>query len=363
MKVPYINLIEEHRLLRNEILEALNKVFDKSHFILGEEVSEFEKKFAQYCCTKYAIGLNSGTDALFLALKALNIGEECEVITVPNSFLASVSAIVSSHARPVLVDIKDDFNINPDLIEQKITKKTKAILPVHLTGRPADMNSICKIAKKYNLSIIEDCAQAIGAEYHGKKVGKFGIGCFSLHPLKNLSACGDGGVITTDDDEVYKKLLALRNIGLKNRDESDLWGYNSRLDSIQAAVLNVKFPYLGKWIDRRKENALFYIKNLKGCVQVPEEKENVKSVYHTFIIRTEKRDDLKKYLAENGIETKIHYPVPIHLQKAAADLGYKRGNFPVTEEHAKTMLTLPVHQYLTSEQRHYVVDKIKDFFS
>jgi len=363
MKVPYINLIEEHRQLREELLTAINGVFDNAQFILGDEVSLFERNFSDFINAKYAVALNSGTDALYLALKVLGIGDGDEVITVPNSFLATASAIMACNARPVFVDVRDDFNIDPDLIEDAVTEKTKAILPVHLTGKPADMYPLLELADKYNLHIIEDCAQAVGAEYSEKKVGTFGIsGCFSLHPLKNLSACGDGGIIVTENEEIYQKLLALRNIGLKNRDECDLWGINSRLDTLQAAVLNVKFKYLDSWTEKRRNNARFYRDNLRDSVIVPEEKECEKPVYHTFIVRAEKRDELKRFLSKNGIETKIHYPIPIHVQKAAEELGYKQGDFPVTEEHVRTMLTLPVHQYLTDEQKHYVVSTIKSFY-
>ena len=363
MNIPYVGLKKQHENLKGEIFDAISKVLDHSIFILGNEIKEFEEKFEKYCKVKYAVGVNSGTDALFFALKSISIKKGDEVITVPNSFLASTSSIIAANAKPVLVDVKEDMNINPDLIEPAITKNTKAILPVHLTGKPAEMNKIIKIAEDHNLLVIEDAAQAIGAEYNHKKVGSFGVvNCFSLHPLKNLNACGDGGVITTNNEGIYNWLLQMRNIGLKNRDEADIWGYNSRLDTIQAAILNVKFKYLDKWIDQRRENAKFYNEHLSEFVKIPIEKSGEKCVYHTYIIQTRKRDALKQHLEKNGIETKIHYPIPIHLQKAARNLGYKKGDFPITEKLANEILTLPIYPELKKEELIYIVEKIKEFF-
>ncbi|MCD6575101.1 DegT/DnrJ/EryC1/StrS family aminotransferase [Candidatus Aerophobetes bacterium] len=363
MKIPYIGLREQHKNLRNEIMESISRVLDHSIFILGKEVEEFEKKFARYCGTKYAIGVNSGTDALFLALKCLGIGRGDEVITVPNSFIATASSIIATNAKPVFVDAREDMNINPDLIEAAITKNTRAIVPVHLTGRPAEMDKIMDIARKYGLYVVEDAAQAVGAEYKGKKVGSWGnVNCFSLHPLKNLNACGDGGIITTNDDRLYEKLLQMRNIGLITRDKANIWGYNSRLDTIQAAILNVKFKYLDRWIEKRRENAKFYNKELKGLVKVPEEKPTEKCVYHTYIIQTPERDKLKSFLEKNGIETKIHYPIPIHLQKCASNLGYAPGKFPFTEKQAKMILSLPIYPELTNHQISLICSTIKKFF-
>jgi dTDP-4-amino-4,6-dideoxygalactose transaminase len=361
--VPYINLKAQHALLKNELLAAIGNVLDTADFVLGEEVSRFESRISEYCGVKYALGVNSGTDALFLCLKAYGIGVGDEVITAPNSFLASASVIAATGARPVFVDIREDLNIDPYLIEAKVTCKTRAIIPVHLTGKPADMDPIVKIAQKHGLKVVEDAAQAIGAEYRGKKTGALGdAGCFSLHPLKTLNACGDGGFITTNDTEIYRTLVQLRNIGLKNRDESDSWGYNSRLDSIQAAILNVKFKYLDQWTEARHKNAAYYIENLQGVVMVPQEQEQERSVYHTFVIRAERRNELQDHLLENGIESKIHYPIPIHLQGAAFSLGYKKGDFPVCEKVSGMILSLPVYQGLFEEDLMYVVAKIKEFY-
>ncbi|MFH2069936.1 MAG: DegT/DnrJ/EryC1/StrS family aminotransferase [Elusimicrobiota bacterium] len=366
MKIPYINLKAQHKKLKREILAAVSKTLERADFILGKEVSLFEQRAAHYCDTKYAVGVNSGTDALFLAMKSLGLKDDDEVITVPNSFLSTTSSIITAGLKPVFVDVREDMNIDPDLISEKITRKTKAILLVHLTGKTADMHPIMETAKKYNLYIIEDAAQSLGAEYRGKRVGSFGtFGCFSLHPLKTLNACGDGGFITTGDKKLYQKLIRLRNIGLKNRNESPQWGYNSRLDTMQAAILNVKFKYLDRWIEGRRKVAKYYIKNLSdmnGFVKTPEENSHEKCVYHTFIIRAEKRGRLQTYLAKNGIETKIHYPLPIHMQRAAKPLGYKKGAFPVTERLAGEILSLPVYPELTEKQLDYIVDKIRKFY-
>ena len=358
-----VDLKASYAEIGKEIDSAIKNVLSKTNFILGEEVKIFEEKFADYCRVDYAVGVNSGTDALFLAMKALGIGLGDEVITVPNSFLASTSSIIACGATPVFVDVDEDMNINPDLIPDAINKNTKVILPVHLTGRPAEMTPILEIAENNNLFVIEDCAQAIGAEYKNQKVGSFGkINCFSLHPLKTLNACGDGGVITTNDEEIYKQLLALRNIGLKDRDHADIWGYNSRLDTLQAAILNVKFKYLEEWTEKRRMNAKNYIANLKNLIKLPEEKEYMKSVYHTFVIQTERRDELQKYLSENDVDTKIHYPIPIHFQVAAKALGYKKGDLPVCERQAENILSLPIYHNLTNEQMNYIISTIKSFF-
>lgn len=361
-EIPYVNLSQQHQSIKDKLLLAIDKVLTKGNFILGEEVFEFEKKFASYCGAKYAIGVNSGTDALFLALKVLNIGPGDEVIVPPNSFLATASCVIAAGATPVFADIREDLNIDPNLIEEKITSKTRAIIPVHLTGKPADMGPISEIAHKHNLKVIEDSAQAVGAEYRGGKVGVLGdIGCFSLHPLKTLNACGDAGIMTTEDEQIYKKLLQLRNIGLKNRDESEIWGFNSRLDTMQAAILNIKLDYLDSWNDRRIELASLYFDGLEGVVKTPVMLPYEKQVFHTFVIQTPKRDQLQKFLEQNGIGTRIHYPIPIHLQAASQRFGKPIGSFPVSEKTAKEILSLPVHQDLENQDVYYVIQMIKNF--
>ena len=365
MKVPYIHLGLQHADIKAEILSKISQLLDSGQFIMGDELALFEKSFAELCNTKYSLGVANGTDALFLTMKSLGIGTGDEVITAPNSFLASASSIAIAGAKPVFADVREDFNLDPEKVEQAITARTKAIIAVHLTGRPAPMIELIEIAQKHGLFLIEDCAQAVSAEYHGKRVGSLGIaGCFSLHPLKNLAACGDGGMITTNDDALYKKLVIARNHGLRNRDECDFWSYNSRLDNLQATILNVKIKQLEKWSNRRREIASIYQSKLNGLdIILPIDKPYEKAVYHTFIIQSKQRDALKTFLQNHEIDTKIHYPVAIHLQEAAKYLGYKKGDFPVAEKQVDTILSLPVFAELTDEQINYVADTIFQFFN
>ena len=366
MNVPYVNLPAQHAPIKDKLLAAVAQVLDHGQFILSDEVTEFENRFAELCGVSYAVGVNSGTDALILALKALGIGPGDEVITVPNSFVASTGCIMAVGAQPVFVDVRDDFNIDPTLIEPAITNQTKAILPVHLTGRPAAMDTIVDLAKAYGLFVVEDAAQAVGARFNGRPVGSWGnVGCFSLHPLKTLNACGDGGVLTTDDPGLFEEFKVWRNIGLRSRDDCVLWGHNSRLDSIQAAMLLVKMQFFGNWTERRRANACFYQERMAAIpqVQIPVDLACERSVYHTFVIQASRRDELKAYLAERDIGTAIHYAVPIHLQAAAAGLGYQSGSFPVTEKQAGRILSLPVHSDLEPDQMDYVVDCMQEYFS
>jgi dTDP-4-amino-4,6-dideoxygalactose transaminase len=365
MKVPYVNLPAQHAPIKAALLDAVRKVIDHSQFILGQEVAEFESRFAQLCGVRYAVGVNSGTDALMLALKAVGVGPGDEVITVPNSFVASASCIALIGARPVFVDVREDYNMDPDLVEQAITPRTRAILPVHLTGRPADMDPILEIGRGRGLYVIEDCAQAVCAEYKGSRVGSLGtVGCFSLHPLKTLNACGDGGVLTTDDGGLYEELNLLRNHGLRNRDECVMWGYNSRLDTLQAAMLLVQLEHLKEWTERRRMIAGRYQQFLAELlhVQAPMDKPCEKAVYHAFVIQADRRDDLKTHLADQGIGSAIHYPIPIHMQKAAASLGFGPGRFPVTERQAGRILSLPVYPELEDHQVEYVADCVRGFY-
>ncbi len=364
MQVPYINLGLQNIALKDQLIAEFWKVMESGQFIMGEALTNFEKSFASLSGTKYALGMANGTDALFLSLKAIGVKEGDEVITAPNSFLASASSVALIGGTPVFADVREDFNLDPEKVEKAITAKTKAIIVVHLTGRPAPMDELQAIAKKHNIHIIEDCAQAIGAKYKDKPVGSIGTtGCFSLHPLKNLAAAGDGGVITTNDDKIYNYLLKARNHGLKNRDECEFWSYNSRLDNMQAALLNVKLTQLDKWTARRRKIADMYYEKFKDLkIIAPRDKSFEKAVYHTFIIQTDKRDKLKEFLADMGIDTKVHYPIPIHYQEAAKYLGYKKGNFPVTERQAETILSLPVYPELTDEQVNYVADAIVEFY-
>jgi dTDP-4-amino-4,6-dideoxygalactose transaminase len=365
MKVPYVNLAAQHAPIKERLLDAIGSVLDHGRFILGDEVAEFERRFAVMCGVRHAVAVNSGTDALVLALKALGIGEGDEVITAPNSFVASAGCIALVGARPVFADVGADYNIDPALIEQAITPRTRAILPVHLTGRPADMDAIGDIARAHGLQVVEDCAQAVCAEYKGRRVGSFGsVGCFSLHPLKTLNACGDGGVITTNDDRLCEQFKTLRNIGLQTRDDCILWGHNSRLDTLQAAILMVKMEYVEEWTERRRIHAAFYSRHLIDLdrVQVPADKPHEKAVYHTFVIQADDRDRLRAHLAEKGVGTGIHYPVPIHLQSAAKGLGYRAGSFPVAERQAQRILSLPVYPELEERQLDHVVNSIYSFY-
>lgn len=376
MKIPYVNLGRQIEPLMDEVMDSVREVLMSGMYVLGQDVSKFETNIAKYCGAKYAIGVSNGTDALILALKALGIGEGDEVITAPNSFLASTSAIALVGAKPVFVDVCNDYNINPLEIEKAITDKTRAILPIHLTGNPAKINNIVDIAKKHNLYVIEDCAQAIGASVDSKKVGTFGdLGCFSLHPLKNLNACGDGGLITTNSDKIYEWILKARNHGLKNRDECEFWGYNFRLDTIQAAILNIKLLHLDDWNDRRIKLAKYYASRLENYVTTPidlicnsenccqdNQTPSVRAVYHTFIIQAKKRDELQAFLSKKGIDSKVHYPISIHLQEAAKSLGYSESDFPVTSSLSKTILSLPVYPELTDKEVEYVCDSIQSFY-
>lgn len=364
-KIPYVDLVEQHAGIKSEIMAAISEVIDSGQFVLGEQVGEFEKQFAQMCGVNYAIGVNSGTDALIFALKALGIRSGDEVITAPNSFIASATCIRILGATPVFVDVREDYNIDPAKIAAAITPKTKAILPVHLTGRPCEMGPILELAQEKGLVVVEDAAQAVLAEYKNRQVGAWGnIGCFSLHPLKTLNACGDGGVLTTNDPELYDQLKIMRNIGLKTRDDCVMWSHNSRLDTIQSAILLVKLRYLHQWTEQRRQNARYYHRRLGTIpqVQIPPEKDYEKCVYHTFVVQVERREELRHFLTEQGIGTAIHYPVPIHLSTVGKELGYAEGSFPIAERQAKKILSLPIHQGLTENHLAHISDKIEQFY-
>ncbi|MFC1824517.1 DegT/DnrJ/EryC1/StrS family aminotransferase [Thermodesulfobacteriota bacterium] len=364
MKVKYLDLPGQFN--DEGLWELLKKQFQTCQFIMGPELEAFESHFSRLCGTVFALGVSSGTDAIFLALKALGIGLGDEVITIPNSFIATAGAIVASGSKPVFVDVGPDYNIDVDLIRQAITPRTKAIMPVHLTGNPADMPRIMGIARENHCYVIEDAAQAVTALIEGQTVGSFGnIGCFSLHPLKNLNVCGDGGVLTTNSEAVYKKLDLLRNHGLKNRDEIEIFGYNSRMDTIKAAVANYFIEHLETVTKKRQRNALIYDKGLKEAeefVIIPPRRKGVKQVFHTYVVQVEKRDELVAFLYERGVETRIHYPIPIHLQKPCKKFGYHKGDFPVCEMQSGKILSLPIHQYLSEQQINYVIDMIMKFY-
>lgn len=362
--IPYVDIGSQFTPMRDELMAAIEEVMASGWFILGPNVEEFERQFAEMTGTKYAIGVGNGTDALSLPMKGLGIGPGDEVIVPPNSYLASASSVALIGATPVFADVTDTYNIDPEEVKKKITSKTKAIMAVHLTGRPAAMNELQSIADEHGLFLIEDSAQAVGATYEGKPVGGLGhFSGFSLHPLKNLNAAGDAGVVTTNDEELYHHMLKARTHGHPNRNECDFWSLNSRLDAMQAAILLVKMKYVHEWNDLRRRNAAIYQSRLADVVSVPTDATHEKAVYHTFIIQTDQRDALKDHLNNHGIGSAIHYPIPIHLQKSAAYLGYQRGDMPVTEHQCDTILSLPVHHGLTEDQTNRICDTILAFFS
>lgn len=367
-KVHYNYLDKQFKIggpLVKQILEDIEGLVKTGQFTLGPQVAKFEKEFAKICGVKYAIGINSGTDALILILRALGIGLGDEVITQPNSFIATANAIRFVGARPVFVDVFDDYMIDHFQVEKAITFKTKAILPVHLTGNPAGLVSISEIAKRRNLFLIEDACQAIDSSVDGKMAGSWGVaGAFSLHPLKNLNVWGDGGMITTDDDELAMNVTLMRNHGLETRDDCVMVAGNCRLHTIQAVVGLRLVPDVSRISEIRIINAAIYNKYLAGVdgVKLPPRFANVRQVYHTFVIQVEKRDELQKFLECNGVEAKIHYPIPIHLQKPYLEMGYKLGDFPVCEAQAKTIISLPIHQYLSVLQIMKVINLVKKFY-
>jgi len=361
--VPYVDFGPTTKISRVELTKAFDRVLDSGKFVLGPEVKSFENDFANYCGTKYAAGLANGTCSLHIVFKAFGIQDGDEVITAPNSFIATASAIAQVGAKPVFVDVNLDLNINPDAIESAITNKTKAIVPVHLAGRVAKMDEILKIAKKYDLLVIEDSAQSVGAEYNGKKAGSFGdAASFSFHPLKNLHAFGDAGIITSNRLEIVDKLNLLKNHGLVNRSTCSQWGLNCRLDEMQAAFLGVQLPQLDAWTEARREIARYYNECLAGVVTVPVEEDNQKHVYQTYVIRSDRRDALKEYLNLNGVEALVHYPVPIHLQPAAEYLNYRLGDFPVVEKLSNEILSLPLYPGMPFEFQERVTSLILKFY-
>jgi dTDP-4-amino-4,6-dideoxygalactose transaminase len=362
--MKFLNLQAEYRELRSEIDQAMARVVDRNQFILGPEVEAFEQEFAAYCEVTHAIGVNSGTSALHLALLALGIGPGDEVITVPFTFFATVAAIHYVGATPVLVDIDPaTFNMDVSQIEARITPRTRAILVVHLYGRPADMDAIQQIAGRHGLPVIEDAAQAHGAEHHGRRVGGIGdIGCFSFYPTKNLGAPGEGGMVVTNNAEHAHKVRMLRDWGQEQKYHPTLRGFNYRLQGLQAAVLRVKLQRLEAWTEARRANAARYDELLHDCdLTLPTAAPGGRHVYHLYTIRSNNRDILQKHLAGIGIPTAVHYPLPLHLLPAYADVRYPRGSFPVAESCAQTVLSLPIHSFLSSHDLQQVATTIRAF--
>jgi dTDP-4-amino-4,6-dideoxygalactose transaminase len=365
MRVPFSYLDRQFADI-DAYLDDIKELVKSGDFTLGKPLTEFEERFAELCGIPHAIGVASGTDALVLSLKVLGIGPGDEVITTPTTFIATVGAIVITGARPVFVDSDDGYVIDASKIEAAITPRTKAIIPVHYTGNVADMPAIMKIARKHELMVIEDACQAIGAALDGKPVGSWGeTASFSLHPLKNLNVWGDGGVIITRSARLAEALRLYRNHGLINRDEVSTFGGNSRLDTLQAVIGNRLIKQVKFITDQRIANAKRYdeaFADLSEFIRIPTRRPGVKHVYHLYIVRAKKRDELLAYLNKNGVEAKIHYPIPVHLQKAAQYLGYKKGDFPVSEEDSRTIITLPAHQHLTNQEIDYTIEQVRSFY-
>ena len=376
MKVPLLDLKEQYKTIKKEVLKTAEELFESQYFILGPRVTDLEEKIADYCSSKHAVGVSSGTDALLISLMAIDTGLKDMVITTPYTFFATAGSIARTGARPVFVDVDPKtFNISSECLESVVDsmprtelKKLKAVIPVHLYGQCADMAPILEICKKYNLVVIEDAAQAIGAEYQGQRAGSMGdFGCFSFFPSKNLGAFGDGGIVTTNSDEFYDKLCILRTHGSRPKYYHKLIGGNFRLDAFQAAVVSIKLKYLDQWTKARQENAkkyraLFSHAGLEDVVELPYEKED-RHIYNQFVIRVgERRDDLRGFLSDAGIGTEVYYPVPLHLQDCFSDLNYKKGDFPQAEHAALHTLALPIYPELSDDQIEYVVEKIKGFY-
>ncbi len=363
MKIPYLNLKSQYESIKDEINTAILEVIDSCAFAGGPFVEKFEKEYAKFCGCKYSIGVGSGTDALWLAMLALGIGQGDEIITVPNTFIATIEAISFCGAKPVFVDIDEKYyTMNPELIEKAITLKTKAIIPVHLFGQIADMDPIIKIAEKHGLFVIEDACQAHGAEYKGKKAGSIGgAGCFSFYPGKNLGAYGEAGAVVTNSDELNTKIKILRDHGQSKKYYHEIIGWNARMDGIQGAILSVKLQYLEKWNENRRNNARLYNKYLHDMCELitPKEADNCKHIYHIYAIRTQNRDKLINSLKENKIDCGVHYPLPVHLQQAYSFLRYRMGSMQVAEKCSKEFVSLPMYAELSQNQVEYISSEIK----
>lgn len=370
--IPFMDIKKQYLQIKPDVERAMQRVFDRSQFILGEEGRNFEQQFASYVGMSYGVGVNSGTDALHLALHTIGVGAGDEVITVANTAIPTVSAIVAAGATPVFVDIEEETMLmDVKKIENVITPQTKAIIPVHLYGNVVAMDDlvsltrsiIAKIAKKNKIFIIEDCAQAHGAALYGKKAGSFGdISCFSFYPTKNLGAYGDAGLILVQEREIYDHLLLLRQYGEEKRYYTVMNGFNSRLDELQAAVLLAKFPYLDQWNKRRQAIAKHYLDEIKNVqVRLPMFKDSVASVFHLFVVRVKDREHFREHLASKGVSTAVHYPLPLHLQKAYFSLGYKKGDLPITERVMEEVVSIPIFPELSDDDVAYIIDVVNAY--
>lgn len=364
-QIPLLDLTEQYRQLKEELHTAILEVLESGQYILGSHVQAFEKAMAEYCGVKYGIGVANGTDALLLTLDALGIGPEDEVITTPFTFFATAEVISRLGAIPVFVDIDpDSYNIDVNLIEEAITPRTKAIIPVHLFGQPADMDELMQLASKHNIPVVEDACQAIGATYKGAKVGSIGIaGCFSFFPTKNLGGYGDGGMVVTNDETLAQKIRMLRVHGSNPKYYHSMIGYNSRLDTLQAAMLLVKLKYIDAWNQARREKAAYYAQAFKDLpIRTMKIKSERTAVYHLYVIYTEYRDELMHFLKEKGIATGIYYPVPLHLQEVYKDLGYEKGSLPHAEKAAECTMALPLYPELSHTDQEYIIASVYEFY-
>jgi dTDP-4-amino-4,6-dideoxygalactose transaminase len=365
MSIPLVDLKAQYQSIKGDIDSVVLDVMQRAAFILGKEVEELEEAFAHYCEVSYAVGVDSGYSALELILRAYDVGPGDEVITTPNTFIATAFAISSCGAAPKFVDIDPKtYNLDPSKLEEAITSSTRAILPVHLYGQPADMVHILEIACRHNLLVIEDACQAHGARYKGRPTGSLGhAAAFSFYPGKNLGAYGDGGMVVTNDAEIAEKIRIFRHVGQKDKNKHIVKGFNHRLDNLQAAVVLTKLPHLDGWNESRRRAAAQFNTLLQDLpVEVPDVMDSVEHIYHLYVIRTKRRDELDRYLNERGIDTGIHYPTPIHLQPAYQELGYRRGDFPISEAFADEILSLPMYPELREEQIRHIVDLIQSFF-
>ncbi len=366
MNIPFGDLRRQYLSIKDEIDGAVHSALDSGWFILGKQVEAFEREFAEYCGCRYGVGVGSGTEALHLALLACGVKQGDEVITVPNTAVPTVSAISFANAVPIFVDIDPkSYTMDVSKIEEKISIKTKAIIPVHIFGQSADMDLNLEIAEKWNLNIIEDACQAHGTEYKNRKIGSIGdVGCSSFYPSKNLGAYGDGGMVVTNNKDIAQKVWMLRNYGQEKRYYHSIKGFNSRLDELQAAILRVKLKYLDEWNARRREIAKLYDEMITNNeILKPAKMDYGKHIYHLYVIRTERRDQLQKYLQKRGIKTVIHYPIPVHLQEAYHDLGLKEGTCPIAEKYAHEVLSLPMFPELTEEEVEFICGAINSFQS
>ncbi len=363
MRVPFSILERQYKMYQEEYENKALEVLRKGWYILGEETEKFEEEYAKYIGTKYSLGIDNGLNALVLAFRALNIGQGDEVIVQGNTFIATIMGITINGATPIFVEPDEYYNIDVEKIEEKITEKTKAICVVHLYGQASKMDKVIELCKKYNLKLVEDCAQAHGAEFNGQKVGSFGdIGCFSFYPGKNLGCFGDGGAITTNDEEIYKRIKMLRSYGSEKKYQHIEVGYNARLDELQAGLLRIKLSHLSELTKEREYIVQRYLEKIKNpLIKLPEIREKCTHVWHLFVVKVEDRDKFQKYLEEKGIGTVIHYPIPPHLSKAYENLGYKVGDYPITEDYANTVVSLPLYNGMTKEEIEYVIEKINEY--